>query len=390
MKRFRLACLIPLLCLSSCSKSNPYGLYEFRLGKTDGSHLSVSAELNEKTPEGREGFHEISLSIDLGDEFSIKKVIEEYSDKYPIIGMLVEALGIEQMIEEQKIPTVSGYFNLSEFENEKYGTRLNVGSDALSNFIKKIAEKEGIPLPDPEFDLKPEEIEKFMCVYLSKKSLTLQIPVSLADFVEQLTWYGTFVDVDLDKLDLNDLEATIENLIMGLIVKSPINLNPDLLPGPKGRERYGVHPVVDNKKQINEVAQMNEIFKFEFSHTLLYKDDKPVGSFVAKTVLGEDEDKTYKELYFKQLDSYTDTLSSPIIGKVYSKDGSEFSEEHTIKFTVDENNRILDITHNGESGKDEKYTVITDEDKHIEISNFVQNPFVFRDFHDVKVGLSRI
>ena len=387
MKRFRLAYLIPLLCLSSCGESNPYGVYEFRLGKTDGSHVGVSAELSEEAPEGRDDYHKMVLSMDLGNEFSIKKVIDEYPEKYPIVEAIVELLDLDEILKDGNIPSFEAYFKQSDIVSDKYGNRLEVGSDVLTKLVKKIAEKAEVPLPD--FDLPPDQLEKIFCAYLSKKSLTLQIPVSLADLIEQLTWYGYFLDVNLDQLDIKDLPSLISNVVLALINKGPKHLNPDLLPGPKGEERYGVHPVVDVKKNINQVAEMNQIFEFEFSHTPLFVGEDVVGSFVTKDFLGEDQ-KTYKAVYFKQAFDYTGTLESPIIGQIFAKDGTDFTEVHTIKFTVDENNKVKEITHNGESGKDEKYTVVTDEDKQIEISNFIQDPFVFRDFHDVKVGLSKI
>lgn len=379
MKRFKLASLIPLLCLSSCSGSSPYGTYEFRLGKTDGSHVSIMAEvLNEEVPD-KGGAQKITLSVDLGKEFSLLTVLEQYEEKMPIIKVLIDALGIREKIGE--IKSVEGYYSLSNVEHPKYGRRLNVGSDALTKFVAEALEAYGIAGYD--FEITPDITEKIACVYLNNKSLTLQIPVSLPDLITQLAWYGYYIDINLDNFDYSSFS------LLDLDFEGMKHLDKDLLPGPKDENRYGIHPVVNEEEGIDEVGVMNSTFRYQFSRTRLFLEGAIIGSFVV-----EGDEQTGKYVGFEQSEFYEEEIPSVINGyiKVKGLTSTSYDIQQAVTLSIDETGKVNGITHNGKFTKEEEGFIVTtpDGDKEIKYKDFIQEPFVFRDFHDVNIGLSKI
>ena len=360
MKKLKLLTLLPAMCLSSCSGFSPYGVYEFRLGKTDGSHIALSVELLDEINEAHkdEGMRNMKLTMDLGSEFSLDNIAEQFTDD-PVEQALIEE--VLKLIKEAGFAdnTVTGYYKISDIDNPKYGRRVRIGSDILVEVVTKLFPE----LADFFKDLlTPEMIEKVVTAYINKKQFTLQLPVSLEDAQYQLAWYGILVDTQ---------------------GASPITyLNMDDLPGPKGEDRYGVHPAVftNDKGEVikSEVEIMNETFEYQFSRMYLYDEGIPVGSFIIKK-----NDKDEQVLYFKPFDH----MSTSVEGTIAVK---ELGEEvfKPIKFHYGRNNGEVDVNPNGKTGLDEGF--FDDNNNEFKFSRITKKPFVFRDFHDVRVGLTKI
>lgn len=363
MKKLKLLTLIPCMCLSACSKNTIYGEYEFRLGKTDGSHLGLSVELTDEANDKHEDMSNLVLRADLGSDFSIEKMVEEYSEEYPFIKELLEPF-INVLPEERAI---KGYYHVTDIQNEKYGYRVKIGSDDLTELFKKVFPE----IPDIGEDISvlttPEMIEMIACAYIGKNQFTIQIPVSTEDVQQQLAWYGYLIDFEgaslLTRLDENKL------------------------PGPKGEERFGVHPAVikDEKGSVvsREADIMNEKFEFEFSHTYLYQENPedplvrvPVGSFVTR--LREDTNQKY--LLFQPFDEKMSLLNIEGYFSAY--------DSNVVKFSVANPSQIVAVTHNNKSGNEEGF--IDADGNEFLYKDILKKPFEFRDFHDVKIGLTKI
>ena len=365
MKKLALFSVIPAMLLASCSKFNPYGTYEFRLGKTDGSHLEVSASLLDEDYERVEGTKKMVLKADMGDEFSIAKMLDTYADKYPLIIPLVEY--IKSQIEN--IDHIDLYYNvLEEIKDEKLGTRLGVGSDFFADLLKQIF-PEIVEILGTDFSLTPDKTEYIFTTYINSKTLTFQIPVSVDDINMQLVWYGKYIDEDEGLVEL-PLES---------------------MPGPQGRARFGVHPLVKRDDYGNitysEVAQVNTIFESDFSKTHLYtldaeSNEVEVGNFVVKTDAAD-----HKQLYLYLNDGYKDVTTN-IQGYIYEKNiHNEYSIKKNIQLSL-LNGTLTNVVHNGKADREEGF--IDEKGNEIAYSAFYQEPFVFRDFHCVKLGLTKI
>ena len=361
MKKFKLLTLLPAMCLSSCSGSSPYGVYEFRLGKTDGSHIGLSVELLDEKAEvdGHDDFKKMILSADLGSEFSLENIAEQITDdpdEQAIIEQLIKILE-DAGLSTEKVP---GYYQISDIENPKYGRRVKIGSNFIEETIRKL-------FPDLEDFFKnimtPEMIEKAMTAYINKKQFTLQLPVSLEDAQYQLAWYGVLVDPESSRMI--------------------VHLDPDELPGPSGEDRYGVHPAVyvDKNGDVikSEVDAMNETFEYEFSRTYLYEGDRPVGSFLVK----DNEAAGHKILYFKPFEYMSTTVEGTIAVREFGEDVYK-----PIKFQYGAAEHEVSVAWNGKTGLDDGFTDMNGNE--FKFSRFTKTPFKFRDFHDVRVGLTKI
>ena len=363
MKRIRILSLLPVLALASCSKTSYGGTYQFRLGKTDGSHLEVTAVLsNEKYND--EGMKKMTLSADLGEEMSPTSIIEKYGEEYPIIEPFIDII-VDEVKDVNEIPL---YYKVLDNKATKYGKRLAVGTDFVATKIKEVKEKyeaikdilDGLGVSDEDLIITPELTKYFFGAYINSKTLTFEIPVSLEDLKMQSFWYGK------------------STLILGDYV--------DKLPGTKGEERFGTHPVIkkDDKGNVitNECEEVNKLFEKEFSNTHLYTTaDGMIGSFVVEEIDGQKTLKCYLD------DTYTGSRTN-IEGYVYVNDGfGHFDAKKDIKISVDENNKTS-VTYKNETGKDQIF--IDENGKEFKFVETIQTPFVFRDFHTVNLGLTKI
>ncbi len=379
MKKLRLIGLLPFMCLSACSKSSIAGLYEFRLGKTDGAHIGISVELKDDAYEKREGMKQMFLSADLGSEYSIEAFAEQYEEEYPFVADIVSKV-LKALPEDKRI---DAYYQVTDIKNPKYGNRVKVGSDFIEEVITEafpefVSIIEGfIQLIFPEKTIssltEPDMVQLIACAYGDGKNFTFQIPVSSEDLFQQLAWYGYLIDQNSYSIFRK--------------------LDPNKLPGIKGEERFGNHPTSVKDEQGNivssEVDAMNEAFEYDFSRTYLYEVDEygvetAIGSFIAKA-----NESDRKGLYFSPFDS-SSTITS-FSGRVKLNVGTLSEKKIDVNFGVSPNAKEVTVEPNGKTGNDEGFFFHTSgEDVEVRFKDFIVEPFEFRDFHDVKVGLSKV
>ena len=374
MNKLKLLSIIPALCLASCSKNSFIGVYAFRLGKTDGAHFGLSVELKEDAYQSVEGMKQMQMVADLGDDLNFDEDDFEDSDSFINAKTIIKAfwdLIPEDEKENNKI-TVDGYYQLlPNVVNEKYGTRVKIGSDFLQNLVKTsypdIAE-----MIDISSIITPERIELAACAYVDQKQFTLQIPVSMEDLQQQLAWYGILFDLEA----LNDLNFS----------RIIINLDQDKLPNTKrGEDRIGSHPIQDESKGLHEVSDMNQVYEFDFSHTYLYQKDEldvyePVGSFITRL-----NEKGEQKLFF---DMFEGDIPATVKGAINV--GSSFKE---VKFGAGEQYKEVNGVNYSYPEDGDATITFKDADENdvvVTFKEFVKKPFIFRDFHDVKVGLTKI
>jgi len=370
MNKLKLLSIVPALCLASCSKNSFIGVYEFRLGKTDGAHFGLSVELKEDAYQSVEGMKQMQMVADLGDDLNFDEDDFEDSDSFinakTIIKAFLDLIPAEE--KENNRITIDGYYQLlPNVVNEKYGTRVKIGSDFLQNLVKKsypdIAE-----MIDISSIITPERIELAACAYVDQKQFTLQIPVSMEDLQHQLAWYGVLFDLEA----LND--ANFSRII--------VELDEDKLPNTKrGEDRIGSHPIQNESKGLHEISDMNKAYEFDFSHTYLYQKDEddiyqPAGSFVTRL-----NEKGEQRLFF---DMFEGDIPAIIEGAIYV--GSSYK---TVEFTSGESSKEVSGVNYGHSEAGDE-TITFGGDVTVTFKEFVKKPFTFRDFHDVKVGLGKI
>ena len=361
MNRIRLLALLPILCLPACNNSSVYGKYSFGLGKTDGSHFGISVDLYKEDYPGKEGMKKMKFTAEFGDEFSIQSMIDTYKEKYPIIEVLFDTI----LKDAENISEINCYYSVSS-RKTKNGAKVNIGSEELNEILKK-SNPDLIDALGLDLDLKPEDIALVLSAYVTSNQFTLQIPVSLNDVQQQLLWYGRFLDFDnpTDSYLRVDLESIV---------------------GIKDEDRLGTHPVVKKDKKGNvvedQVTAVNTAFKYEFSHTALYDDSGIViGKFV-QDVNANNE----KVLYFYPAATTTDLNN--LQGVVYTMDLlGNYDYATDIKFTTNPETHETNVTYNHEKGTKEGFT--DENGQEFEFNKFIQAPFVFRDFHDVMIGLKK-
>ena len=364
MKRLRVLSLLPALLLASCSKVDYSGTYEFRLGKTDGSHLEVSAVLTNEAYTV-EGTKKMTLSADLGAEMSPTAIIEQYGEQYPFLDPFIDII-TDEVAGIKEIPL---YYAVTQYKDAKRGVRLNVGTDFAVQKVEELKQKypiikellEYLEIDDSKFEVTPEKAKYFFGAYVDNKVLTFEIPVSMDDLEMQEFWYGKSTRISGDYVSR--------------------------LPGTQGEERFGTHPKVVTNAQgqvtSSEVEQVNKIFEKDFSNTPIYDvDNKKIGVLAEEEVNGRKVLKCYLE---EEPASYP----TPLDGFVYTKDiVGEYEHKQAIKLTVTDANGSSNAAYNGKEGRDEAF--LDSNFTEFRFSDTIRDPYVFRDFHTVNVGLSKI
>lgn len=363
MKKLRILSLLPTILLSSCGKLNPAGTYQFRLGKTNDTHLEFTAVLTNEDHLSFSGAKKMTLTADLGDEMSPSVLIASYGEQYPILEPFIKII----QDEVENIKEIPMYYKVLDIEDPKYGYKLDIGTDFVSKTVGVLKEKypvikellEAFSIPDSEFVITPDKSAYFFSAYVDSKTLTFQIPVSVEDFKMQLLWYGK----------------------SSLLPEGYI----DDMPGEKGEKRFGTHPIVKTDDNYNviyrDVDVVNKMYEKEFSNTHLYKDGIKIGSFSTDVIDG----KTRLKLF---LDSTYTGSHLNIEGSVKVKGlTGEYDEDKPIKISVDDSH-IATVTHNGKTDSDEGF--LDGNGNEFTFSKLMQKPFVFRDFNIVNVGLAKI
>lgn len=187
MKRIGSCLLLAIpLALSSCGGNSALGTYSFQMGKQHGAHMTASITLKDNavvTDKGATLGKALDLYVEANmgskpassEDSSLTSASSESSEatssSFDLNDMLLSLLS-----EGLKIP---GYYNIIPLPDE--------GKDQLSiGFTLDILKE----ITGEDFSLEPEVIEKIVYSEYDGKHITLIIPVSFADVVFQLYWYG--------------------------------------------------------------------------------------------------------------------------------------------------------------------------------------------------------
>lgn len=380
-KRLLIATLIPAFCLMSCSdKLNPVGKYSFMLGRASETHVGVSMELTDDdhvaeviNPETGEKTKEVVgkefvASLDVGD--SIKIDLSDYD--IPLIpGIDIAELNkIVNEIISESLKDIKGYYTVSNAKRD-FGYRLKLGASPTLPDGKSIIEG-GIDIP-------PIVIEHLFASFINEKTITLQLPVSIEDLIMQLCWYGIYIN-------FNDP-----------LKKYIYSLDTEKLPGEQDDDlRIGTHPVTkydtDGKTIIeNQVELMNKVYACEFSNTPVYVDDVCVGKI---TEFSHEEINSSTGSITTVYDHYFHTLEGESRWlPTYDKFSAVLYTKNALYSTFDiETDVTIDLD------KDELarvgFTKIlgpyrADNDEKLDRNSFMQKPFVFRNYNDIKIRLNK-
>ena len=193
--------MLPLL-LASCGNNSPIGIYSFQMGKSHSTHMRASITLQD-SPVTREGVvlgnamelyvqakmggaSSSSKSTDISSQSSEESVVSSQSSEVPFFPDFDDLL----MSLLSNGITVHGYYSIVP-SSTGGNDRLNLGFT-----LEDLQEITGETI-----DLDHEVIEKIVYSEYDGKRITLSIPVSMTDLLNQLYWYG---------FDLYDLEAEIK------------------------------------------------------------------------------------------------------------------------------------------------------------------------------------
>lgn len=349
MRKINPLLFIPTLCLASCSSVGYAGTYSFQMGKEGSTNIRLALTLTDERVVNQE------KGID-AKKFTVDANLPNLS-----IEDLAASLGIDVDIKKEDLAElISAVFEVLKDCTTLYynvGTLVRPQGTQLKLGCLFDTEETGIDIPS-------EVVESIVCAYINDTSVTLQVPVSLDDLQLQLCWYGLYINFD---------SSSFENIIVAL--------DEEDLPGIHGEERFGTHPVVtkdkDKKVTYSEVDEMNIKFAKEFSNTPVYE------SASSSKVIGNIAKMPDNHMYFYK-NSETVITGANLSGAVNEKNYyGIFDEKKDVNFVIDTSDgtsgksfKIIEIK---ESGSSE----ILDEDK------YLQEPFVFRDFHDIRIGLAR-
>lgn len=355
MKKLRALSLLPFVCLTSCGKQERFiGTYSFMLGKEKESHVRIAMELTKDEYKVKESGQEVvkgnrfKASIDTGGMLDID--ISTWGIPLPE-DIDIENLNriINEIISEE-LNDIEGYYSITDNQTSPLGYRVKLGA------VIDIAEELGLDIPG-------EFIEHIIVSYVNDKSLTIQMPVSFTDLQMQLCWYGFYVD-------LND---SAEKYVVDLTAEGR------KLPGEQNDElRVGTHPKFelgdDGQIKVDEVTEMNETFAGYFSNTPVYQGTKYIGSLFEKD----------EHVYFMK-DSEFNPSDANIDCKVMLRNAyGVYDVETQAKMVVD-----IQSLKEATEGKVVQLKDLSDVDLLLKKDKLIRKPFVFRDFHDIKVGLAK-
>ena len=392
MNKLKILALLPALVLCSCgAKKNKYaGTYQFRLGKTDGTHMEVTATLTDDNDEKVEGYKVMKLKADLGDQLDPMSTLEEIEDMLeevlPVISDIVSEEIIEklpQFVKELRnelatLSEIKFFYKVTDYKNEKYGNRVELGTHVLADILDSIKSKhpEFVDLINEGVDLLKQtgffrddmffmpEISKYAFnAFIGKKGLTIQAPVSKDDLSQQFLWYG------------------FTNEMLGASVDLPENYM-ERMPGVKGEERFGVHPERELRNNVvikDEAAQVNKEFEYEFSKSFLYSTvDIMESSETARFVL-DDSGETPK-LYMRFADDAAKAAysGSGYVGTI---------DRQLLTLDVGEDG-LCDIEITDKTGT--KRSFLDKNKKEFKFTDVISDPFEFRDFNVVNLGLAKV
>lgn len=219
--------------LTSCSTTIA-GTYGFQLGKDKGTHFGIFLKLTD-TKYKTEGTEIDERAKKCRYTFSVNMGSGEGSESE--YANIISAL-VETFSDDGKF-SVNGYY----YENgkpAKDGTiELKIGVD-FTALIDKIIEESGEDIPEVPFPtIDPDTIEKVIYTTYKNAVVTINIPVSEADVLYQLYWYG---------LDITYSESE------GVIFTDYSETAPERCHAP------GTHPTPE------DVATINETYNYKAEH----------------------------------------------------------------------------------------------------------------------------
>ncbi len=383
MKKLKILSLIPALLLCACNNENRWiGTYQFRLGKSDGNHMEITAELTAKQDKKYKDYKVMNLTADLGDNMDPTSTFDDIEEAGEIIIPILEDLGIEIASEFPALMKVAKkeltnfkdiklYYNVTDTKAEDGSYRLNIGTHELGDRLRRIRKEHpeireivdeaidfasAAPFLDSDLNLSPKNSKYLFNVFVSRKGLNIQVPVSSDDVDMQLLWYGMNYPLIGTKI-------------------LPDKYMKDM-PGKKGDERFGTHPkrtIRNNVVIEDQVQEVNTIFAKEFSKSILYLNEDIESTELGRFVIVTKDNA--KHLKFISNAAY----SSPLEGYI-KKEGSWTH----LSLNVDASGDCGKIKGSGRKmeiqGTTETYL----------LKDFFSDPFEFRDFNNVDVGLGKV
>ena len=385
MKKLKILSLLPSLLLCACGKADKWvGTYQFRLGKSDGNHMEITAKLTAEKDAKFENYKVMSLTADLGDNMNPTSALDDIEEVGEIIIPVLEDLGFEiadkfpELLEIAKkeltdFTDIKLYYNVTNVQSESKAYRLDIGTHEIRDRLEKIKSEhpnvadivddamdfaKAVPFLDDELNLSPDTSKYLFNAFINKKGLKIQVPVSDADLDMQLIWYGFNYPLMGDHLLPDDYM--------------------NKMPGEKGDKRFGTHPKKEVKNNVvikDELNEVNQAFQKEFSKTTLVATQQTDGVEKGRFAIENIDNKKHLKFIF------AGEPEASLDGWTY-KDG----EWTNLKFeNVPENGDLGEIVGTGSKAK-----IIGKDDAEYKINAFFSDPFEFRDFNVVDVGLGRV
>ena len=385
MNKLKILALLPALALCSCgAKRNKYvGTYQFRMGKTDGNHMEVTATITDEDDEKVQGYKVMKVNADLGDDLNPMNMLDELEAASARLEPFIPVDEINSLLsafrtEIENIDSIPLYYKVSENSLEKQGYRLEVGTHFIADLFASIEQKQPTlseilgdlkslivttGFTDENLYIKPETSKYIFNAFVNKKALTFQVPVSMDDLKYQMFWYG---------MDYNSL-----------MISPDVDMEKDYvnrMPGETGEKRYGTHPALVKENNIvilDEVAKVNSEFEYEFSKTPLFATNDTYDFSELGRLILEQVDGHY-QLRIKK------STNEPLTGTITGYLGSS---REPIKVTLNEKG-VCQVTSDGKKGSIEGFDDL--DGNHFFFEDIVYDPFVFRDFNIVDVGLTKV
>lgn len=377
MKKILPLLLLSAACLSACGEQSYAGVYKFQMGRQGQGETRIGLEMSlsdepykipesytEEEKQTLKDAKQFELKLDLGNE------LEEFFEVFDLND------------------GIKGYYFVMDEKDEKYGNKMAVGMEFTT--------VEDSPIP-----ITPSLIRNLLVTYVDGSNVTLQLPVSFADLQYQLCWYsGIYIDFDpviKSKIhNIKDVEEYIFEIITTLKFADLSTIS--TLPGKTGDARFGSHPeyieVEDGKDEEgktkhkvikDEAAEMNDKYAGEFSNTFVYriKEDGTKGEKIGSIYQEAENGKNFDVFY--PLNKFAVPEDGLFDAYVVQDSFFEGKQDIKVKLNVLTANNDYSINWIHSIGAQAEYQ---DGDK-IDISNIMNDPFDFRDFHDIKVQLKK-
>ena len=170
--------------LVSCNGKGYVGTYKFQLGKDKGTHFAISLELTDEAV--------VKNEQELGKKFTF--AVDSKKADTPTTTIDPSTLTTSGGADEDALDDIertilsdlklTGYYNIVAQETDGK-QRLNIGITGVSTALFS---KEDLNLDD--YGIEPEIIEQIILIEITNTQAIIKAPVSGADLLYQLYWYG--------------------------------------------------------------------------------------------------------------------------------------------------------------------------------------------------------